>query len=411
MDSAAGTTRDRLYGDAEWQGKRYTVVDTGGLAEDSAPLASEVAGQVREAIAEADRVLMVVDAQTGPSAADAPVVELLRKSAKPVTLVANKADNEELRGSVSGFWEYGLGEPVAVSAQHGRGTGDLLDVLVATLPSADLAPAVSKTPKVALLGRANVGKSTLFNRLAGQPKRITSDEPHTTRDTGSIKVSTPDGPLEVLDTAGIQRRGKSGRGIPKFSLLRTLRAVQEADVACLLIDGEEGPTTQDAHIASYVMEAGKAIVLVVNKWDVVEKTPDVQDQFLADLGESLGFLPHPPVVFVSALTGEKTARISRAVYDVYGLAGKRVETAELNKFVRSKLESLPGGAGRRSARLYYLTQVSTRPPTFLCFVNKADQWKENHRRHLENLLREEFGLLGTAITLRFRTKPPKEQPA
>lgn len=411
-DNAAGTTRDRLYADGEWQGTRITYVDTAGYTDDQPEipeLTSKVNQDIKQAVEDADVVMMVVDAQAGKTAEDEAMAHLVRRHGSQTVLVANKVDNVQAGALASEFFSLGLGEPHPVSAIHGRGTGDLLDLVVQTSPEPRAEETETTMPRVALIGRPNVGKSTLFNTLAGRQERLSSATPHTTRDIGKTLVDTPDGPMELLDTAGVMRRGKSGRGLAKYSFLRSLRAINEADVCCLLIDAVEGPTLQDAHIAAYIQEAGKAIVLVVNKWDLVEKTPDIQDTFYDQLGERLGFLPSPPIVFLSALTGGNKAQASRAVYDVWKIAGTEIETAELNQTLRSALPRLPAGKGRHSPKLYYATQVGTRPPAFMLFVNKAEAWSENHRRYLINVLREQYGLLGTPIVLRFRSKPPREK--
>ena len=406
----AGTTRDRIYADGEWQGRAFVFVDTGGLVSETAPdleIQSAINDQVELALDEADAVLFVVDAQTGLVAEDEAIAAKLRPLRKPVLLVANKADNLRAAKEAVEFWELGLRELLPLSAKHGKGTGDLLERLAELLPGSPAAEVPRPDyPVVTIVGRANVGKSTLFNRFANTEQRITSATPHTTRDVASLDIATEAGPVRLLDTAGVQRRGKSGRGIPKFSLVRTLRAISEADVVCLLVDGEEGPTVQDAHIAAYVLEAGRSVVLAVNKWDKVTKSADIQEQFFAQLQDKLGFLPSPPVVFISALTGEKIERLSRAFYDVWRLAGTKVETAELNRFVRDNLDRMSGG--KQHPKLFYLTQVGTYPPSFAVFVNKSSAWEENHRKWLGNLIREHYGLLGCPVDLKFRSRQPKE---
>lgn len=407
IDDQAGTTRDRIYADTEWNGKAVTLVDTGGLETKATGIAESINQQVHEAVREAALVLFVFDVEAGLTAADREAADYLRKSGKPVLVVANKADNldRELAGGEA--FELGLGEPIAISAHHGRGTGDLLEKLIANLDETGAPQPRPDIPHLALIGRSNVGKSTLFNRLAGSGSRITSSEPHTTRDIGSVTLEAPSGPLVLLDTAGIKRRGKSGRGIAKFSLLRTLRAIGEADVVALMVDAEEGPTVQDAHIASYILEAGKGLVLVVNKWDTVEKAGDVQDEWFTKLTQSFSFLPQPPVVFLSALTGAKVDRLYRAVEDVYQASGFRADTGKLNRFVQEKLIG-PDGQGRKGARLYYMTQIDVRPPTFVVFVNKAELWKPNQRRQLENAIRDEYQLVGTPVVLKFKSRKPSE---
>lgn len=407
-----GTTRDRLYADAVWRKQPFTFIDTGGItntasATGSPPsLREAVNDQVAEAIAEADGLLFVVDVMSGLTGEDRRVATMLRQRGKTVILVANKTDTVSKEKLILDFWELGLGQPQAVSAYHGRGVGDLLDELVSRLRGRAVSPIASPAmPRVAIIGRPNVGKSTLLNWLVGSRRVITSDEPGTTRDVATVVTDSPAGPLTILDTAGVTRRGKARRGIAKYSLLRTIRAINEADVVCLLLDGAEGPTGQDARISAYVLEAGKALVLVVNKWDLVAKSADVQESFFASLHKRFSFLPHPPVVFLSAKTGSKVDRLSRAIYDVWKIAATKIPTPELNRVAESVALS-PGKTGRRPPKLYYVVQVGVRPPTFRCFVNSTLAWTEPRRRQLINVLREHYGLVGTPIRLQFRAKKP-----
>ncbi len=408
-----GTTRDRIYGDAEWGGAVFTVVDTGGLTDESDQLAAAVNRQVVEAMTEADLILLVGDAVAGPTAADRAVATAARRTGRPVLVVVNKADAPEPARRAAEFHELGFGDPLPVSAIHGKGTGDLCDAI---LRHARRGPAASETdrtvPRLAIVGRPNVGKSTLFNRLVGAERRLTGETPGTTRDVGSVTLESKQGPLVVLDTAGLPKAKRTRTGIPKYSLLRTLRAINQADVVAILVDGPEGPTMQDAHIAAYVLEAGKGVVVVVNKWDLVEGQEDIQERFQGMLQERLGWLPSPPVVYLSAKTGEKVDRLTRAVFDVYQLSGTEVGTGELNRFVQRRLDRLPAGSRRqRPARLYYLTQVGTHPPAFACFVNDPASWTATQRRWLAGQLREEFNLLGTPVELKFRRRRPERSEA
>lgn len=405
----AGTTRDRVYGDGEWGGRIITFVDTGGLIDGDDELTGEVSRTAFEAIGAADAVLFVVDATAGVTALDRSIADQLRKTAKHLVMVANKADSEQRTRSALELYELGFGDVYPVSSLHGKGTGDLLDALLAILPAErPEPPAAPDVPKLALIGRPNVGKSTLFNSLTKSGGRIVSAAPHTTRDIGIARISTDRGLLELVDTAGVQRRGKSGKGIVKYSLLRTLRAIDEATVVALLLDAAEGPTVQDAHVAAYALDAGKSLVVVVNKWDIVEKTADIQEQFYDLLSAKLGFLPNPPVVFISAKHGARLSRLIQATFDVWEIAGRQVPTRQLNTLLQRNLERLPGVSGRRPPKLYYATQVATHPPRFSCFVNSAASWKDTHRRFVINLIREEFGFLGTPIKLELKAKQPQE---
>ncbi|MDP9212054.1 MAG: ribosome biogenesis GTPase Der [bacterium] len=396
-----GTTRDRIYAEAEWQGKRFTVVDTGGLTEARADLPQAVDEQVRVALAESDLILLLVAAPDGLTAGDRAVAALARRQQVPVVVVVNKVDNARLESSVGEFHRLGFDAVVPVSALHGRSTGDLADLIVGKT-GAGTETNVDRTPSFTIVGRPNAGKSTLMNRLTDSEAAVTSEEPHTTRDVTERRLRVAEGEWRLLDTAGMAKHSRARPGIPYWSLLRTLRAIAEADVAVLLIDATEGPTLQDAHIASHILDSGTGLVIALNKWDQVEKASDVQERFFGKLRKRLPFLPSPPVVFLSALTGEKTDRLLRAVQDVYAASGTRIPTPELNRVVQTRLNEYAGG--RRRARLFYLTQTGDRPPTFACFVNQPQLWKEPQRRHVAGVLREEFDLLGTAVRLDFRKR-------
>ncbi|MEX2043393.1 MAG: ribosome biogenesis GTPase Der [Patescibacteria group bacterium] len=396
-----GTTRDRVYGEAEWQGRTFTVVDTGGLTADTEQLGRAVNEQVTAAVEESDLVLLVVSARDGLTGEDREAAALARKRSKRALLVVNKADQGTEPGDE--FRRLGF-DQIAISALHGKSTGDLLDRIVSSVGPAT-ASGGDRPPAFTVVGRPNAGKSTLVNRLAGDWTAVTSEAPHTTRDVTERPLKTSERTWRLVDTAGLARSGRRSSGIAYWSLLRTLRAIAESDVAVLLIDAQEGPTLQDAHIAAHILDSGTGLVLAVNKWDLVEKAPDVQERFFAKLRRRLPFLPSPPVVFTSALTGEKTDRVLRAVEDVYDAASTRVGTPRLNKLVRTRLGEYAGG--RRKARLYYLTQVRTLPPTFVAFVNQPTLWGGDQRRHLAGVLRDEFGLYGVAPKLEFRKSAGK----
>ena len=401
-----GTTRDRIYAEAEWQGKHFTLVDTGGLTSRKDGLPHAVDEQVRTAVAESDLVVFVTAAPDGLTAADRSVADMVRRQDVPVVVAVNKADNMGAEAAANEFHRLGFGTVQAVSALHGRGTGDLADLIVSA-SGASGSVAHDPSPSFTIVGRPNAGKSTLLNRLAGSDSAVTSPEPHTTRDVTSRLIPTEHGMWRFLDTAGMAKGPRARPGIHYWSLLRTLRAIAEADVAVLLIDATEGPTLQDAHIASHVLDSGTRLMVAVNKWDVAEKSPDIQERYFAKLRKRLPFLPMPPVVFLSALTGEKTDRLLRAVHDVYRASDTRVPTPELNRVVQTRLSDYAGG--RRRARLFYLTQTATRPPTFACFVNQPRLWGETQQRHLAGVLRDEFDLFGAALRLDFRKRTRKEK--
>ncbi|MSU76281.1 ribosome biogenesis GTPase Der [Patescibacteria group bacterium] len=408
----AGTTRDRLYADAEWNGSTFTLIDTGGLTNDSDGMATAINQQVREAITEADLLVLLVDATAGLTAEDKAVAEAVRRSGKPAIVAVNKVDDAPDRANQE-FWELGFDSVQPISAIHGKGTGDLSDVIVEKAQSSTEEAEPATHPVVTIVGRPNAGKSTLFNKLAGGDQRIIGDEPGTTRDVGSIEVEGPEGPIALLDTAGMPKAKRTRVGIPKFSLLRTLRAINQSDVVVLLIDAVEGPSVQDAHIAEYVMEAGRGIVIAVNKWDAIERSDDIQERFHGQLQERLGWLPSPPVVFLSALTGEKVDRLLRAVIDVYQIAGTKLSTGKLNRFVQDRMDRLPASSrkARTSPKLYYLTQTGVHPPTFAVFVNDPAAWSDIQQRWLAGQLRDEFGLLGTAVHLNLRPRRKDNRPS
>ncbi len=405
----AGTTRDRVYGDGEWGGRSITFVDTGGLVEEQDELNTAVSKTAYDAIAAADAVLFVLDAAAGLTASDRLIAEQLRKRSTKILVLANKADSDRQARAALELYELGFDEVYPVSALHGKGTGDALDAVLKVLPeSVPVQEEQPEMPRLALIGRPNVGKSTLFNSLTKSDGRIVSSIPHTTRDVGIATISTDLGELQLIDTAGVQRRGKSGKGVVKYSLLRTLRAIDEATVVALLLDAVEGPTVQDAHVAAYALDAGKSLIVVVNKWDLVEKTADIQEHFYDLLSAKLGFLPNPPVVFISAKHGARLSRLLQATFDVWEIAGRQVPTRQLNTLLQRNLDRLPGVSGRRPPKLYYATQTATHPPRFTCFVNSAASWRDTHRRFVINLIREEFGFLGTPIQLDLKAKQPKE---
>ncbi len=401
-----GTTRDRLYGQAEWNGREFTVVDTGGIGLDLDPpqadLLAEVVGQAREAIREADEIVFLLDAQTGPTAADLEVAELLRRADKPVIAAANKVENRRTELASSEFYELGLGDVLPVSAMQGLGTGDLLDAITESLPPGEADEAEEAIVSIAIVGRLNVGKSSLLNSLTGQRRSIVSAQPGTTRDPIDTLVQHQGQPILLIDTAGIRRRGRVEQGVEKFSVLRAVRAIQRADVVTLLIDAVEGITAQDTHVAGYVQEAAKGLVVVVNKWDLIEKESYTADAYLSRLREALAFVPYAPVIFISALTGQRVQKVLDLAVDIQAERRKRIPTAALNEVVRAAVASHRISLRGKQLNLYYTTQAETAPPTFVFFVNDPAIVHFSYRRYLENKLREAFAFTGTAIRLIFR---------
>ena len=466
VEDRARTTRDRMYGDAEWNGRRFVLVDTGGLEVDTAdPIELKVQEQARLAIREADVILFLVDAITGLTPADLEAAELLRKATKPIIVAVNKTDNTQREADAAEFHALGWEDTFAISASHGRNTGDLLDAIVWALPpetegeiarkareaeadewardvaagrlepfvvgdeeadeddadgvtSADgiaarwdaaiAAEAEDTMAAIAFVGRPNVGKSSLLNSLLGEDRAIVSEVPGTTRDAIDTTLGWGRSEVVLIDTAGIRRRGKvaSGPAAERYSTLRSLKAISRADVAVLVIDAVEGLTAQDAHVAGYVVEEGKGLVVAVNKWDLVEdKTDRSFDQYVEWIHNEVPFLDFAPIVSISAKTGQRVGKVLEMAIDIWGERRKRVSTAELNRVLRaaSERQQPPVVKGRRP-KLFYGTQAGVAPPTFVFFANDAAAIHFSYRRYLENRLRSEFGFDGTPIKLVFRDR-------
>ena len=401
-----GTTRDRLYGTAEWRNREFTVVDTGGIGLDTGEgdLLADVRLQAEEAMRQADIIVWVVDAATGLTAADDELADQLRRSKdKPVVLAANKAESQRRQqDAVAEFSALGFGEPILVSALHGEGTGDLLDAIVdwfpKTQPAEETAPAVS----IAIVGRPNVGKSSLLNALAGVPRTIVRDEAGTTRDAIDTSIQRDGRTILLIDTAGIRRRGKIHPGVEKFSVLRAVRAIERADVAVLLVDATEGVLAQDTHVAGYVEEAAKGLVIAINKWDLVEKHPRSQQEYTAAVRRELKFADWAPLLFISAKTHQRVERVIDAACQIQAERTKRVPTPQLNDVIRRAVQAHPLSERGRSLKIYYTAQTGVAPPTFTCFTNDPRLVHFSYVRYLDNTLRGEFGFEGTPIRLEFR---------
>lgn len=403
VEDLPGTTRDRLYADAQWGGVAFTLIDTGGLvlwSEDE--LTMQVRRQVELAMAEAEAIIFMVDAIEGLTAGDEEIAELLRVSQKPLFLVVNKADNEARRLAATEFYGLGLGQPYPISALHGTGTGDLLDALVASFPPREEVEEAEGV-RIAIVGRPNVGKSSLLNALLGWERAIVNESPGTTRDAIDTQMSWDSQLVTLIDTAGIRRRGRVQRGVEQYSVLRALRAIQRAHVVLLLLDAPEGVTAQDTHIAGYAMEEARGIVLVVNKWDLM-KEADVSE-YAKGVRQAFRFIPYAPLLFVSALTGRRVGTVLEVALRVYQERLRRVPTSGLNRLLREAVasHSPPSKRGKR-LRFYYATQAEVDPPTFVFFVNDPQLVHFSYRRYLENRLRERFGFEGTPLRLHFRRR-------
>jgi GTPase len=484
VEDRARTTRDRLYGDAEWNGRRFVLIDTGGLEVDTDdPIELRVQEQARLAISEADVIVFVVDAAAGMTPADEEAAELLRRATAPVIVAVNKADNERRELEGAEFHAMGWDETYAISASHGRGTGDLLDAIVWALPpeseqeqarktreaeadawaedvaagrlepfmvdkpEADLdgdeteevdgarstaaeidpdaarwdaaiaAEADTAPAAIALVGRPNVGKSSLLNALLGEDRAIVSEVPGTTRDAIDTRLAWGRSEIVLIDTAGIKRRGKvaSGPAAERYSTMRALTALSRADVAVLVIDAVEGLTSQDAHVAGYAIEEGKGLVVAVNKWDLVaEKTDRTFDQYVEWIRNEVPFLEFAPIVSISAKTGQRVGRVLELAIDIWAERRRRVPTGELNRMLTAATDRTPPPLTRGwRPKLFYATQAAIAPPTFVFFASDAAAIHFSYRRYLENRLRDTFGFHGTPIRLIFRdrasAKPPRRR--
>jgi len=418
-----GTTRDRLQATSEWNGVSFTVVDTGGieilpervmrgtrpgpeqpLAEDSAAFIPMIRAQAELAIAEADAIIFVTDAAAGLTPADEEVANLLRRADKPIFLAANKSESPRVRAEAVEFYALGLGEVYPISGLHGHGVGDLLDDLVDVLPAAAVEPE-DESVKLAIVGRPNVGKSSLLNRLIGEERTIVSPVPGTTRDAIDIQLEWEGTPITLIDTAGIRRRGKVERGVEQYSVLRALRAIQRADVALLMLDAEEGVTAQDAHVASFILDEWCGVVVLVNKWDAIEKDSYTLQEYTQYVRGTLKFLDYVPVQFISALTGQRVKKVIPAALSVYHARYQRIPTSELNRIVQDAVgrHSPPSKRGKQ-LKIYYVSQPSVAPPTFVFHVNNPALVHFSYQRYLENRLREAYSFTGTPIRLLFRAR-------
>ncbi len=425
-----GTTRDRLLGTVEWQGRVFDLVDTGGLdptssrsgrpplSIDSADFIEDIRQQAQEALAEADAVLFVVDAQDGLTAADEEIANLLRRFQQvdekgnrkpPVLLVANKVETEQHKASLGEFYRLGFGDPVPISALHGKGVGDMLDRLMDLLPHAPTFDEAQQQDAdrihVAIVGRPNVGKSSLLNRLTGTDRALVSPIPGTTRDPVDEVIRYFGREIVLVDTAGIRRKGRINPGVEKFSVLRALRALQRADVALLVIDATEGVTAQDAHIGGFIQDAGVSAVIVVNKWDAVPKDAGTYFRYQEYVRHRLRFLDYAPILFVSAKTGRRVGEILAKVVEVAEARKQRIPTSRLNRIIEAAMEAQPPPhKGNREFKVYFAAQVGPPPPTIVLHVNDPDLAHFSYLRYLENRIREEFPFPGTPIRFILRKR-------
>ncbi len=405
VEDLPGTTRDRNYGVVEWTGRVFRVVDTGGLIEsDVDPFSPLVRRGVQQAIEEADAVVFVVDASAGPIAADFEIAELLRRAKRPVILAANKTDTSAGRAGLAEFYELGLGEPASVSAIHGHGIGDLLDTVLETIEGVPPAEAEDPRVRVAIVGRPNVGKSSLVNAVLGEERVLVSDIAGTTRDPIDTPFQFGEHQMLLVDTAGIRRRGRVERGVERHSVQRAEQAIDRADVVVVVIDYEEVMTAQDTHIAGYAVEASKGMILVVNKWDLAEDRSGRAELSKA-IDQRYKFAPWAPVMFTSAQTGEGVQDLLELCAHVAEVRERRVQTGELNRLIhRAMAEHGPPTIRHKKLKVMYVTQAAVSPPTFVFFVNDPELVHFSYGRFLENQLRSKFDFTGTAIKLVYRRR-------
>ena len=412
VEDTPGVTRDRIYGECEWCGRRFSLVDTGGIEPGTEnDMLKFMRRQAEIGIELADAIIMVVDVRSGVTAADQDVATMLRKSKKPVCLAVNKCDSiGSVNPDVFEFYSLGIGDLFETSAVHGHGTGDMLDWVLENIPEEDEEDENDDVIKVAIVGKPNVGKSSLLNRILGEERVIVSNIAGTTRDAIDSYFENETGKYCFIDTAGMRRKSKVDDAIERYSNMRTVAAIERADVCLILIDANDGVTEQDTKIAGIVHEAGKAAIIVVNKWDAVEnkETNTMRDKE-AGVRNGLSYMLYAPVVFLSALTGQRVDKLYQVIQDVHAQNTSRITTGALNSILADATARVqpPTDKGRR-LKIYYMTQASTKPPHFVIFCNDARLFHFSYQRYLENQIREVFGLQGTPIRITIRQKGDKE---
>jgi GTP-binding protein len=417
VDDTPGTTRDRIMAEADWNGRPFDIVDTGGidpthggrtpLSVDSADFIQEIRQQALMAVNDADSVLFITDGSAGVTPPDREVAEILRKFQKtvdgkpqpPIFVVVNKCESESKRSGAAEFYELGLGDPYPISAIHGSGTGDLLDAIVSSFP-VEMETEEDESIKIAISGKPNAGKSSLLNKLVGKERSIVSPIPGTTRDAVDTKIEVEGVPVTLIDTAGIRRRGKIERGVEKYSVLRALKAIERADVVLLMIDAAEGITAQDTHIAGFILDAWKSTVVLVNKWDTIVKDNQTMEDYTHHVRKELNFMDYVPLLFISAKTGQRVNQVLPLALRVQEERLARITTAMLNRLLRKAQDAHPAPthAGRQ-LKIYYGSQVRVDPPTFVLQVNDPKLFHFSYERYLENKFRETYGFIGTPLKI------------
>ena len=412
VEDTPGVTRDRLYAQAEWRGRTFDLVDTGGIEPGTDDqILSFMREQAEIAIAAATVIVFVCDIRTGMTAADQEVAGMLQRSRKPVVLAVNKMDSTgHTNPDIYEFYNLGLGDPYPVSAVHGHGTGDLLDACFEFFPPEDQEEDEDDVVKVAIIGKPNVGKSSLVNRILGQERVIVSNVAGTTRDAVDSYLENERGKYLIIDTAGMRKKSKVDDRVEKFSVLRATMAIERSDVCVIMIDAQEGVTEQDTKVAGLAHEAGKACVIVVNKWDAIEKDGKTMQRMEEDVRRDLSYMTYAPVLFISALTGQRVDRLFDLIDNVVNQAAMRIPTGVLNQVLADAQARVqpPTDKGRR-LKIYYMTQIGVKPPHFVIFCNDARLFHFSYQRYLENQIRGTFGLTGTPVRITIRQKGDKEE--
>lgn len=407
VDDTPGVTRDRIYGDCEWLNRKFLLVDTGGIEPDTKDIIlSQMRTQAEIAISTADVIILVTNIRDGVVASDYEVAAMLQKSGKPIVLCVNKCDSiGEPDPEFYEFYNLGLGDPIAVSASHGHGTGDLLDEVLSYLPADEDEDDDDDSIKVAVIGKPNVGKSSLVNKISGESRAIVSDIAGTTRDTTDTFIENEYGKFDFIDTAGLRRKSKVDDVIEKYSVIRARMAVERANVCVIMIDALEGFTEQDSKVAGIALEQGKACIIAVNKWDAVEKDGNTMNEFRAKLENDFSFMSFAPIIFISAKTGQRIDKLYEMISFVHSQNSMRISTGKLNEVLAAATARVqpPTDKGKR-LKIYYMTQASTRPPTFVFFVNNAQLFHFSYQRYLENQIRDVFGLSGTPVRFIIRER-------
>lgn len=407
-EKVPGVTRDRLYGISEWCGRNLVIIDTGGVTfNQKEEFSNRIRQQVDLAISEAHIIIFLLDGREGLTALDEEIAEMLRRSGKKVIPVVNKLDYHGMENEIFGFYKIGFGEPLPISAAHGRGSGEILDTICRLLPSEKSEEGLypENAVKVAIIGRPNVGKSSMINKILGEERVIVSTEPGTTRDAVDTLFYYNEQPYVLIDTAGMRRKSKVSDSVEYYSVLRSLKAVQRADLAILVIDAEDGITEQDQRLAGYVDQEGRGLIIAVNKWDLAKNRENAREEYMNNIGRQFSFVPYAPVEFVSALTGLRLEKLFPILMQVWQEQHKRIATSLLNELLEDAIavNPPPNVKGKR-VKIFYGTQPEVKPPAFVFFSNEPDLIHFSYRRYLENRIREAFGFIGTPVIVKFNKR-------